>query len=107
MIQAAKSDGKLDDEEKDKLISKLGDEVDAEEAAFVQRELQAPVDIDGLVAETPRGMERQVYAVSILGINLDHRAEAEYLHKLCEAFAISPQEANDIHAKLGMPALYT
>lgn len=107
MIQAAKCDGKLDDQEKDKLIGKLGEEVDAEEAAFVQNALQAPVDIDGLVRDTPQGMGRQVYAVSVLGINLDHRAEAEYLSKLAEGFGIDPQEVNEIHAKLGAPALYT
>jgi uncharacterized membrane protein YebE (DUF533 family) len=107
MIQAAKSDGKLDEDEKDRLIGKLGDEVDAEEAAFVQKELQAPVDVDKLIADTPRGLGRQVYAVSVLGINLDHRAEAEYLHKLAEGFGIDPQEVNDIHGKLGVPALYT
>ena len=107
MIQAAKSDGKLDEDEKDRLLGKLGDEVDAEEAAFVQKELEAPVDVDKLVADTPRGLGRQVYAVSVLGINLDHKAEAQYLHQLAEGFGIDPQEVNEIHAKLGAPALYT
>lgn len=53
MIQAAKSDGNFDEAEKEKLLGHLG-EIDAEEAAFVQAQLQAPVDIDTLVANTPK-----------------------------------------------------
>ncbi|WP_299498933.1 tellurite resistance TerB family protein [uncultured Roseobacter sp.] len=107
MIQAAKSDGKLDDAEREKLLGQLGDEVDAEEAAFVQAELQAPVDVDGLVEQTPRGMESQVYAMSVLGINLDDQSEAQYLHKLAQAYGLDARAVNDIHDQLGVPSLYT
>ncbi|WP_298912446.1 tellurite resistance TerB family protein [uncultured Roseobacter sp.] len=107
MIQAAKSDGKLDDAEREKLLGQLGDDVDAEEAAFVQKELGAPVDVDGLVAQVPRGMEQQVYAVSVLGINLDNQSEAEYLHKLAKGLGLDAQSVNGIHDQLGVPSLYT
>ena len=56
MIQAAKSDGNLDDAEREKLIGQLGDDVDSQEAAFVQAEMKAPVDVDALVAQVPNGM---------------------------------------------------
>ena len=74
MIQAAKSDGTFDDAEKEKLLGQLGD-VDAEEAAFVQAQMQAPVDIDNLVANTPDGLGQQVYAMSVMGIDLDTQDE--------------------------------
>ncbi len=106
MIQAAKSDGTFDQAEKDKLLSQLGD-VDAEEAAFVQAQLQAPVDVDALVRETPNGMAAQVYAMSLLGIDLDTQQEAQYLNKLAQGFGMKPAEVNDIHAQMGMPSLYT
>ena len=106
MIQAAKSDGTFDEAEKDKLLNQLGD-VDAEEAAFVQAQLQAPVDVEGLVRETPRGMEAQIYAMSVLGIDLDTQQEAQYLHKLAQGYGMSADQVNDIHAQMGVPSLYT
>ncbi|MEH6830584.1 MAG: tellurite resistance TerB family protein [Sulfitobacter sp.] len=105
MIQAAKSDGTFDDAEKEKLLGQLGD-VDAEEAAFVQAQLQAPVDIDGLVANTPEGMAQQVYAMSVMGIDLDTQDEAQYLHKLASAYGMQPAQVNEIHTQLGVPSLY-
>jgi uncharacterized membrane protein YebE (DUF533 family) len=107
MIQAAKSDGNFDDAERDKLIGQLGDDVDSQEAAFVQAELKAPVDVEGLVGQVPRGMEPQVYAMSVIAINLDSQAEAQYLHKLAQGLGLSAETINDVHAQLGVPSLYT
>ncbi len=107
MIQAAKSDGKLDEAERAKIIDRLGDDVSREEAEFVQAQLQAPVDIEGLVRQTPRGMEAQMYAMSVLGIDLDSRSEAEYLHKLAQGYGLDAAAVNNIHAQMGVPSLYT
>ena len=106
MIQAAKSDGRFDEAEKEKLLGRLGD-VDQAEAAFVQRQLQAPVDVDALVRQTPQGMGPQVYAMSLLAIDLDTQEEAQHLHKLAQRYGLKPAEVNDIHAQLGVPSLYT
>lgn len=106
MIQAAKSDGTFDDDEKEKLLGQLGD-VDAEEAAFVQEQLQAPIDIEGLTANTPDGMGQQIYAMSVMAIDLDSQDEAQYLHKLATAYGLEPQQVNEIHAQLGVASLYT
>lgn len=107
MIQAAKSDGKLDDGEQEKLMGQLGGDVDREEAAFVQAEMQRNVDVDALAAEVPRGLEPQVYAMSLLAIDLDSQAEAQYLHALAQAMNLKPAQVNDVHAQLGAPSLYT
>ncbi|MEQ6248209.1 tellurite resistance TerB family protein [Sulfitobacter sp. HNIBRBA3233] len=106
MIQAAKSDGHFDAEEERKLLDHLGD-IDAEEAAFIRDRMNAPVDVDALVNETPQGMGPQVYAMSLLAIDLDTQDEAQYLHKLAQGYAMTPTEVNDIHAQLGVPSLYT
>lgn len=105
MIQAAKSDGTFDEDEKAKLLDQLGD-VDAEEAAFVRRQMQAPVDVDALVRQTPQGMGPQIYAMSLLGIDLDTQDEAQYLHKLAQAYGMAPAEVNRLHEDMGMPTLY-
>jgi len=106
MIQAAKSDGKFDDAEKQKLLGQLGD-VDAEEAAFAQAEMQKPVDVDALVANVPQGMGNQVYAMSVLGIDLDSQAEAKYLHTLASKLGLDQQMVNSIHEQMGVPSLYS
>ena len=106
MIQAAKSDGKVDDEEREKLIGQLGDDVDSQESAFVQAEMKAPVDVDGLVGQVPRRMEPQVYAMSVIATNLVSQAETKYLHQLAQVLGLSVETVNDVHAQLGVPSLY-
>lgn len=106
MLQAAKSDGRIDEGEKSKILKALGD-ASPEDMAFVERELSAPVDVDGLAKQVPRGLESQIYAVSAMGIDLDSRAEAEYLAQLSRALGIPPNDINAIHARLGIPVLFS
>ncbi len=105
MISAAKSDGELDDEEKRKITEHLGD-VSEEEANFVRNELSAPLDTQALINSVPRGMEQQVYFMSLLAIDLDSNKEAHYLDQLAKGLNLSHQVCNQIHEKLGAPALY-
>ena len=106
MIQAAKSDGEIQDAEKEKLLGNLGDVSDAE-MAFVQAEMAKKVDIAALVRHVPDGLQQQVYTMSVMAIDLDSQAEAQYLHDLATALQIDKDGVNDIHAKLGVAALYT
>ena len=106
MIQAAKSDGTFDEGEREKLLGQLGD-VDAAETAFVKEQMAAPIDVDNLVRQTRRGMAPQVYAMSVLGIDLDTQEEAQYLHKLATAYGMQPAEVNQIHNEMGVPTLYS
>jgi len=69
--------------------------------------MQRPVDVDALVAEVPEGLGPQVYLMSVLAIDLDSQAEAQYLHSLAQGLALQPAQVNDIHAQLGVPSLYT
>jgi uncharacterized membrane protein YebE (DUF533 family) len=105
MLQAAKCDGQLDDAETQKIMEALGD-VSPEDMAFVNRELAAPVDVAGLVRQVPKGLEQQIYTVSVLGIDLDSQAEAQYLASLSKALGIHPHNVNAIHARLGVTALF-
>jgi len=105
MIQAAKSDGKVDAEEQKKLLGNLGD-VSAEERRFVEAEMRAPVDVQGLARQVPKGLEAQVYTMSVMAIDLDNRNEAQYLHQLATAMGIDQRQVNAIHGRLGVPALY-
>ncbi len=106
MLSAAKADGVIDEEEKRKITEHLGD-VSPEEAEFVRNELEAPLDAQGLINSVPRGMEQQVYFMSLLAIDLDSNEEARYLDTLAKGLNISNDMCNQIHAKVGAPALYS
>jgi uncharacterized membrane protein YebE (DUF533 family) len=106
MINAAKSDGSIDKDEQEKVIKKLGD-ITREEANFVRAEFNAPLDINAFINSIPRGMERQIYAVSLMAIDLDSNKEARYLAQLAKGFEISSEIANNIHAELGAPKIFS
>ncbi|MFK7937773.1 MAG: DUF533 domain-containing protein [Roseovarius sp.] len=105
MIMAMKSDGEIDAAEEEKLMGRLGD-VSAEERDFVMNEMRQPVDAQSIAQDTPRGLEQQVYAMSVMGIDLDNQNEAKYLHSLAQAMGIEPGEVNAIHQHLGVPSIY-
>lgn len=105
VIQAVKCDGELDDQERDRLVKAMG-EADQSEVQAVQAELQRPVDVQGLARAVPAGLEPQVYMVSLMAIDLDQKAEADYLNQLAGALDLSPDQVNAIHDKAGVQRLY-
>jgi uncharacterized membrane protein YebE (DUF533 family) len=105
MINAAKSDGTVDREEQQKIVGRLG-EVTQDEVQFVQDELNQPLDVQRFVREIPRGMEQQVYAISLTAIDLDTNKEAQYLHQLAQGTGLSPDVCNQIHEQLGVQKIY-
>lgn len=106
MINAAKSDGSIDKEEQEKVIEKLGDVTQAE-IDFVRSEFNAPLDVDAFIQTIPRGMEQQIYAVSLMAIDLDNNKEARYLGELAKGLRIEAKLANQIHEQLGAPSIFS
>jgi uncharacterized membrane protein YebE (DUF533 family) len=106
MINAAKSDGHVDSEEKEKIIGKLGDDITPEEAEFVRNEFNAPLDAAEFASQVPAGMQQQVYAISLMAIDLDTNEEARYLHELAQNLGINQQIANNIHDEVGVQRIY-
>lgn len=107
MIQAAKSDGTVDDAEKQRLLGKLGDDLDDEERQFIRDQMAAPVDPEALARDVPAGLESQVYLMSLLAIDLDHDDEARYLDRLAQALRLDRPSVNAIHKDVGVADLYT
>lgn len=105
MINAAKSDGRVDREEQEKILGKLG-QVTQEELDFVRQEMAEPLDVDAFVRSVPPGMGNQVYAMSLMAVDLDSNPEAQYLHQLAQGLNMSPDTVNQVHRQLGAPALY-
>lgn len=104
MIAAAAADGLIDDGERAGILDrarKLGD--DAETLGFLQAELDAPVEIGELVAQTPRSLSREVYAAALLAIELDTPQERAWMDDLAVRLGIEPAARVELHRQLGLP----
>ncbi len=107
MIDAAKADGQVDAQEQEKIIQGFGADVSEEELAFLREEMARPLDVNDLVRQVPRGMEKQVYLMSLTAIDLDTNPEAQYLHQLAQSLGLDAQTVNAIHDQVGAPRLYS
>lgn len=105
MCNAAKADGHIDDAESANIMSELGD-VTADERAFMQAELAAPMmSAADLAGQVPNDLKSEAYAVSLIAINVDTMQEADYLRQLSESLGMSESDRNDIHDDLGVDLL--
>jgi len=104
MINAAKADGEIDAEEQEKIVSKLTD-LGPQETAFIQEELNKPLNFD-FFADITQDMALQTYAASLMAINLDTPAESSYMQQLAQGLGLDPQAVNAIHQQLGLAPLY-
>lgn len=106
MVNAAKADGQVDQDEIQNIVARLGGDVDEAEAAFLKQELQAPLDIDGYCRAVPQELSQQAYAFSVMGMKLDTKQEAQYLGAMAQGLGLNAQVCNAIHDKLGAPQIF-
>ncbi len=100
MINAAKADGQVDAEEQQKITAKLSD-LGPEEIEFVRQEIAKPLNLDFLTQVTP-AMATEVYAISLMAINLDTPAEMNYMQQLAQQLGLDAQTVNAIQQQLGI-----
>ena len=104
MINAAKADGEVDASERQRITDKLAAAgADPEAQAFVQQELQGPLDLAGLVhaASTPQ-QAAEIYAASLLAIEVDTVGEQAYLRRLAQGLGLDDQVIQRLHVSLGV-----
>ena len=106
IVNAAKSDGRIDQSEQDNIVSKLGDDVSEDEVNFLKSEFAAPLDVAGFARSVPKGLEQQVYFLSLTSIELDTQEEAKYLGQLAQAMNLAPDTCNQIHDQLKAPRIF-
>ncbi|MHA6325921.1 DUF533 domain-containing protein [Roseivivax sp. CAU 1753] len=106
MIQAAKADGKIDADEKAKILELVGDDASAEDLAFVKAQLDAPIDVEALAADTPEAQKMPVYSASLMTIRVDTDDEARYLDELARALGLDEPTVNALHVQMGNRPLY-
>lgn len=104
MIQAAKADGEISDDERKTIMDQLGD-ANPEERAFVEAEMAKPLDPMALAKDTQESMKAQVYSTSLMTIRADNAAESSYLRGLSQALGLSDEARDRIHAGMGLPPL--
>ena len=107
MINAAKADGKIDQQEIEKIVGKLDDDgLTQEEKDFFVTEANKPLDLNGVVASAggQAEMAAQIYAASLLAIEVDTRAEQQYMQQLASGLGLHPQVTAHIERTLGMNA---
>ncbi len=104
MISAAKADGSIDQGEIQRIAGRLESGGAAPEAReFIGQEMLKPMDMDGLIrkARTPQAAV-EVYAASVLAIELDTPAEQDYLRRLAAGLGLAPTTVQRVHDTLGV-----
>ena len=103
MIAAAKADGTIDADERARIVDRFGD-LDAEERAFLEAEMAAPLDLDGLIGGvTDPALQAEVYAASLMAIDLDTPAEKLYLQLLAAKLGLPKPAVDAMHDRVGAP----
>lgn len=102
MIAAANADHELDADERARILQAL-DEADAGEKdrAFLLAELESPLGLGALAdqATTP-ALATQVYLASCLAIEIDSRAERNYLDRLADRLGLTPEQAAELEGQI-------
>lgn len=107
MINAAKADGQIDETEIRKISGKLEEGgLTMEEKNFFITEANKPMDLDSVVASAggQPEMAAQIYAASLLAIEVDTSAEQAYMKQLAAGLDLHPQVAAHIERTLGIAA---
>ena len=103
MVNATKIDGQIDKDERKKIIEFMGD-MSKVEQMFVEQELQKELHLEEFLKEIPKGMEKQVYYMSLFTIDLDNEAEREYLEMLSARLNLPYHVVDSIHESLDVEA---
>lgn len=103
MASAAKADGRIEEDEVQRIVGKVGaDGLSEEEKQFLISELRAPLDLAALVADVPNEMvAAEVYAASLLAIDLDTQEEVAYLRQLAQALRLDGATVARLHQITG------
>lgn len=106
MLAAAKADGQIDEAEMDRILGHLkADEVTEAERRFVLDEIRKPLDPSDLAKDVRNPAQAaEVYAASLLAIDIDSEAEREYLRKLASALRLDSGVVSFLHQTTGAPS---
>ena len=106
MINAAKSDGQISPDEMQRIVGKLQESgADQGMQQWVLQQMQEPLNVLAFAAEIPnQEVAAQVYAGSLLTIEVDTDAERRSLQQFAQATDLHPLVVGQIHQTLGVTA---
>ncbi len=102
MVQAAKADGHIDDAEMNRIQGRLAEGgTDPQELRRLVALMRAPLDLDSLVVRiSDVETAAEVYAASLLAIDLDTDEERAYLAELAERTGLDAATVDHLHRLL-------
>ncbi len=107
MINAAKADGQIDQDEISRIVGKVRETgIDSEAQRFLMAEMQKPMETAALVTAA-RGkpeLAAQIYGASLLAIEVDTAAEKQYLEQLAAGMGLQPEVTQRIRQAVGLQA---
>jgi uncharacterized membrane protein YebE (DUF533 family) len=104
MINAAKADGQIDEGELQRIVGKVKEDgVSAQEHEFLLKELRKPIDTESIVRRVSnQQVGAQIYAASLLAIELDTPAERQYMQELSRKLKLNDNVVRQLHGALGV-----
>lgn len=105
MINATKADGRVDQNEINRIMGKFSEiEVDSEGQQYLQNQLQRPMETEELIAAAKGQPElaAQMYAASLLAIEVDTPAEQNYLDQFASGLGLDAQVTGQIKQIVGL-----
>jgi len=105
MISAAKSDGQIDQQEIHRILGKLQAEgLDEEAQQYLMAEMQQPLDLEALCAAATGQQElaAEMYAASLMAIEVDTPAEQDYMERLAHGLGLTPGTVQRLKTMVGM-----
>lgn len=105
MINATKADGVVDEDEINRIIGKLREAgVDEEAEHYVTAQMRHPMETETIIAAAAGRTElaAEIYAASLLAIEVDTPAERDYLDRLAAAMGLPPEVARNIEDMVGL-----
>jgi uncharacterized membrane protein YebE (DUF533 family) len=105
MINAAKADGQIDQDEVQRIIGRL-DEGGADKSArdFIMTAMTKPMETEAIVAAAKGNpqLAAELYGASLLAIKVDSPAEQQYLQNLSSSLGLAPQAVNNLEKSMGL-----
>jgi len=105
MINAAKADGRVEESEVRRILGKVQENgADQQALEYLTAELKKPMETQALVSAARGNPElaAQLYAASLLAIEVDTPAEKKYLEDLASALELEPGVTQHVHQQLGV-----
>ena len=105
MINATKADGRIDAREIDRMVAKVRESGANDQGQhYMMTQMEKPMETDELVAAV-RGkpeLAAELYAASLLAIEVDTAAEREYLDRLAANLGLPAQVTQNIENLVGL-----